>query len=90
MQWQVAIPVGNGVGQVASRCAVVRTGVAGQGAAPVYGEVVEVVCMRCVVAEFAVSGQEAVPLGNGMGQVASRCAVVGTVEAGQGAAPVCS
>ena len=44
--------------------------------------------MRCVVAEFAVSGREAVPLGNGMGQVASRCAVVGTGGAGQGAAPV--
>ena len=73
---------------MASRCVVVRTGVAGQGAAPVYSEVGEVVCMRCVVAEFAVSGREAVPLGNGMGQVASRCAVVGTGGAGQGAAPV--
>ena len=69
---------------MASRCVVVRTGVAGQGAAPVCSEVGEVACMRCAVAEFAISGQEAVPVGNGMGQVASRCAVVGTGEAGQG------
>ena len=88
MQWQGAVPVGNGVGQVASRCAVVRTGVAGQGAAPVDSGFGEVACKRCAVADFAVAGQGPVPVCNRVGQVASRCAVAKTVVAWHGAATI--
>ena len=74
---QGAVPVGIRVRQVASRLAVVRTGVAGQGAATVGSGMGEVACKRCAVAEFGVSGQGALPVSNWVGQVAFRYAVVG-------------
>ena len=60
---------------MASRLAVVGTGEAGQGAAPVGSGVGEVACRRRAVAEFDVAGQGAepvpvpvpVPVGNGRG-----------------------
>ena len=64
-----------------SRLAVVGTGEAGQGTAPVGSGVGEVACRRCAIAEFYEAGQGAVPVGSGLGQVAFRCASVRTGEA---------
>ena len=74
--------------EVSRKCAVAKTCVAGQVAAPVGSMLGKVALSRCAVGRIGEAGQGAAPVGSGLGQVASKCAVVGTGESGHVAAPV--